>query len=140
MSADSASSREWPVRVKTGPPEPRCAGPSGGQGRGPGSLRLCGTHQAPAQLEGSQGLDAAESWGGQGDERGRLRTQGGRWGKRGLSRDGCSEKATRSQRLVFPKLTSVLILLFSLERFGISHGAWVPVGSEPCSSAGGVRA
>ena len=57
------------------------------------------------------GLDVAESGGGRGSARGRLRTQGGQAGEgRALSRDGCSEKATHILRLVFPKLMSVLIL------------------------------
>lgn len=57
------------------------------------------------------GLDVAESGGGRGGERGRLRTQGGQAGEgRALSRDGCSEKATHIRCLVFPKLMSVLIL------------------------------
>lgn len=50
--ADSASSRKRPVRVSTGPPEPRCPGPSRGQGRAPGCLSPCGAHQAPARARG----------------------------------------------------------------------------------------
>lgn len=101
--------------------------------------------------EGSQslapglGLDVTESRGGQAGKRGRLGTQGGQAGEAcGLSRDGCSEKATRIRRSAFPKLTSVLILFllgtfWDLPRclgscgFGAlfflqAAGAWVPHG------------